>query len=30
VSHYDYDFVPGVCLEYNILKGNNYEYANNA
>jgi hypothetical protein len=30
VSHYDYDFVPGVCLEYNILKGNQYEYANNA
>jgi hypothetical protein len=30
VSHYDYDFVPGVCLEYNILKGNSYEYANNA
>ena len=29
VSHYDYDFVPGVCLEYNILKGNRYEYANN-
>jgi len=30
VSHYDYDFVPGVCLEYNILKGNDYEYANKA
>ena len=30
VSHYDYDFVPGSCLEYNILKGNNYEYANSA
>lgn len=30
VSHYDYDFNPGVCLEYNVLKGNNYEYANNA
>jgi len=30
VSHYDYDFVPGVCLEYNTTKGNNYEYANNA
>jgi hypothetical protein len=30
VSHYDYDFVPGVCLEYNILKGNRFEYANNA
>ena len=30
VSHYDYDFVPGVCLEYNTHKGNNYEYANNA
>lgn len=30
VSHYDYDFVPGVCLEYNVIKGNRYEYANNA
>lgn len=30
VSHYDYDFVPGVCLEYNTLKGNRFEYANNA
>lgn len=30
VSHYDYDFVPGVCLEYNVSKGNRYEYANNA
>lgn len=30
VSHYDYDFNPGVCLEYNTLKGNRYEYANNA
>lgn len=30
VSHYDYDFVPGVCLEYNTAKGNRYEYANNA
>jgi len=30
VSHYDYDFVPGVCIEYNVLKGNTYEYANNA
>lgn len=30
VSHYDYDFVPGVCLEYNVLKGNSFEYANNA
>jgi hypothetical protein len=29
-SHYEYDFVPGVCLEYNISKGNRYEYANNA
>jgi hypothetical protein len=28
-SHYEYDFVPGVCLEYNISKGNRYEYANN-
>ncbi len=30
VSHYDYDFVPRTCLEQNILKGNRYEYANNA
>jgi hypothetical protein len=30
VSHYDYDFVPRTCLEDNILKGNRYEYANNA
>ncbi len=30
VSHYDYDFVPGVCLQYNTVKGNRYEYANNA
>lgn len=30
VPHYDYDFNPGVCIEYNILKGNRYEYANNA
>ncbi len=30
VSHYDYDFVPGVCIEYNTNKGNRYEYANNA
>ncbi len=30
VSHYDYDFNPGVCIEYNIFKGNRYEYANNA
>ncbi len=30
VAHYDYDFVPGVCLEYNIVKGNSFEYANNA
>lgn len=30
VSHYDYDFVPGVCIEYNTLKGNRLEYANNA
>ncbi len=30
VSHYDYDFNPRVCLEYNIAKGNRYEYANNA
>ena len=30
VSHYDYDFVPRVCLQYNTAKGNRYEYANNA
>lgn len=30
VSHYDYEFVPGVCLEYNTVKGNRYEFANNA
>jgi hypothetical protein len=30
VSHYDYDFVPGVCIEYNTFKGNRLEYANNA
>jgi F5/8 type C domain len=30
VSHYDYDFRPGTCLEYNLMKGNRYEYANNA
>ncbi len=30
VSHYDYDFTPGACVEFNILKGNQYEYANNA
>ena len=30
VTHYDYDFSPGACLEYNVLKGNSYEYANNA
>jgi hypothetical protein len=30
VTHYDYDFVPGVCVEYNTNKGNRYEYANNA
>jgi hypothetical protein len=30
VSHYDYDFVPGVCIEFNTLKGNRYEYTNNA
>jgi len=29
-SHYDYDFVPGVCIQYDIYKGNRYEYANNA
>lgn len=30
VTHYDYDFTPGACVEYNVLKGNSYEYANNA
>ena len=30
VPHYDYDFVPGICVEYNSLKGNQYEYTNNA
>lgn len=30
VPHYDYDFVPGVCLIDDTLKGNRYEYANNA
>ncbi|MBM3301153.1 MAG: hypothetical protein FJY85_14505, partial [Deltaproteobacteria bacterium] len=30
VSHYDYDFLPRVCLEYNTSKGNRHEYANNA
>jgi hypothetical protein len=30
VSHYDYDFVPGTCVEYNTNKGNRFEYANNA
>jgi len=30
VSHYDYDLVPGVCIMYNVSKGNRYEYANNA
>ncbi len=30
VTHYDYDFVPGACLEYNVIRGNRYEYANNA
>ncbi|MGC8603966.1 MAG: discoidin domain-containing protein [Desulfomonilaceae bacterium] len=29
-THYDYDFAPGACIEYNVLKGNRYEYANNA
>ncbi len=30
VSHYDYDFVPGVCLIFDLGKGNRLEYANNA
>lgn len=30
VSNYDYDFTPGACVEFNVLKGNQYEYANNA
>lgn len=30
VSHYDYDFVPGICLNHNQVKGNRFEYANNA
>lgn len=30
VPHYDYDFVPGICLVDDRLKGNRYEYANNA
>lgn len=30
VPHYDYDFTPGACVEFNVLKGNRYEYANNA
>ncbi len=30
VSHFDYDFTPGACVEFNVLKGNQYEYANNA
>jgi hypothetical protein len=30
VSHYDYDLTPGACLTFNQLKGNRYEYANNA
>jgi len=29
-SHYDYDLTPGVCVIQNQLKGNRYEYANNA
>ncbi|MGD9818670.1 MAG: discoidin domain-containing protein [Desulfomonilaceae bacterium] len=30
VSHYDYDFVPGVCLIHNQEKGNRFELSNNA
>ena len=30
VTHYDYDFEPRVCLNYYTLKGNRFEYANNA
>jgi hypothetical protein len=30
VSHYDYDFTPGVCIQYDLSKGNRFEYANNA
>lgn len=30
VSHYDYDLTPGVCILHNQVKGNRYEYANNA
>jgi hypothetical protein len=29
-SHYDYDISPGVCLLRTQMKGNHYEYANNA
>ena len=30
VSHYDYDISPGICILHNQMKGNPYEYANNA
>ena len=30
MTHYDYDFEPRVCLNYYTLKGNRFEYANNA
>jgi hypothetical protein len=30
VSHYDYDLTPGICFPDNQVKGNRYEYANNA
>jgi hypothetical protein len=30
VSHYDYDLTPGVCFRDVQVKGNRYEYANNA
>ncbi|MFA4987839.1 MAG: discoidin domain-containing protein [Candidatus Brocadiia bacterium] len=30
VSHYDYDLNPGVCILHNQIKGNRYEYTNNA
>ena len=30
VSHYDYDLTPGVAFQDSQVKGNQYEYANNA
>jgi len=30
VSHYDYDLSPGVCILHNQVKGNRFEYTNNA